>query len=434
MRFPKMTILGALAACLALCVDTAIAQKTNENPNSAKEAGTSDPFGGGNTTESVDDVSIVRVYNVSDLIATPPNYPYQPGLPTTAEPAATSVLGGAGLGGGLGGGGGGFGGSGQGGGGGAGFFAVPTTGSPSDAVATVHHQMGGGGGFAGPPVDNSEMLLNELVDLLMETVGSNWGGDDSNGWQYDIRLFKQMLVVRQTNEVHKQIEAFLKDLRKQSGSSTMLTVQVHWVPIESGQTLADFQEATQSRTPSTNPEDQTIARDFIDEHLARASYQGQITCHNGQTVHLTSGARRMVIRGATPSVGFGSAAYTPEVTYPHIGTIVQVKPSLNAEQNTVSLDIWSTVTGWDEPGEPVQIAAEFNRVKSDQGETGGGKAQAVIDRINMPTQHLATSIRVPLDTPTIVGTLTTNQSADTGEKSSSKQLVMVVHVTANETN
>ena len=431
MRFPKMTILSALAVCLAPWADTAIAQKTNENPNSAKEAGTSDPFGGGNNARTADDVSIVRVYNVSDLIATPPNYPYQPGLPTTAEPAAASVMGGAGFGGG----GGLGGGSGQA-GGGAGFFAVPATTSSSDAAATVHHQFGGGGGgFATPTADeNKEILLDELLNLLTETVGANWGDDDPNGRSYDVRLFKQMLVVRQTEDVHKQIEVFLKDLRKQSGSSQMLTVRVHWVPVESVRTLAEFQEATQSLTPPTKPDDQEIARVSIDEHLANASYQGQITSHSGQTVHLTSGARRMVIRGATPSVGFGSAAYTPEVTYPHIGTIVQVKPSLNAEQNTVSLDIWSTVTGWEDPGEPVQLAAEFNRVKSDQGETGGGKAQAVIDRINMPTQHLATSIRVPLDTPTIVGTLTTNQSADTDEKSSSKQLVMVVQVTSNETN
>ncbi len=390
--------------------------------------------GGFNENQQEDDVGVIRVYNVSDLLVSPPNYPYEPGLPTTEQtPAASNFGGTGGFGGGFGGGGGGgLGGDGQG-GGGTGFFAVPSRTSKPIGATQVYHQFGGGGLGGGSPqaaVSTSQQIeeaLFSLEELLRSSIAeSSWDTEDSNGDDYRIRIYKSMLVIRQTESVHKQIEAFLKELRQQSGASTMLTVRVHWVPIESVRGLKELHEQIDFVRAQKELNDQ------FEETLATADYRGEITCYSGQTVHLASGARRMVLLGATPSVGFGSAAYTPEVAFPHIGTIVQVTPSLDADRNTVSMNLWSTVTGWEEPGEPVKLSAEFNAVKSDQGETGGGKTQAVIDRVNMQTRHLATSLRVPLDVPTIVGTLTNDQSPGNNEQPSTKQLALIVEVSTSE--
>ena len=426
MRIPRMTAFALLTVSLIQSGDLANAQVDEKAKKNATSKNSFTPFSAGSEEQREGSLAIVRVYNIADLLSSPPNYPYEPGLPTTGNAPAAAGLGGFGGGGFGGGGGGGTGGGGQAAGGGAGFFAVPTT----------HHQFGGGGlggagGLGGGPVEDETLALEILMDLIFETVGSNWGEEDANGRAYEIRDYKQMLVVSQTASMHEQIESFLQELRKHSGADTMLTVQVHWLPMVEGETMEEFQQATEAlRQKDAKAADEQ--QKLIAEQLKDASYYGRITCHSGQTVHLASGSRRMVIRGATPSVGFGSAAYTPEVAYPHIGTIVQVKPSLNAEKNTVSLDIWSTVTGWEEPGEPVQLTAEFNRVKSDQGETGGGKAQAMIDRVNMPTRHLATSVRLPLGVPTIIGTLTNDQSPSNNEKPSTRQLVLVVEVTASD--
>ena len=166
------------------------------------------------TTRTAAEESVVtRIYNVRDLLE---------GL--EPRPADVGALGG--------GGGGGFGGL----GGGGGAFSVPPGVLPAMSGASLVQFGGGGGGLGGggaggggfgggglgggggqaAPPGRLIYPVDDLIDLLLNVTG---GMDNGGPWNEiegaggDILPFNGLLAVRQTAEVHRQIEAVLADLR-----------------------------------------------------------------------------------------------------------------------------------------------------------------------------------------------------------------------------
>ena len=154
------------------------------------------------TSAAAEDVLLTRIYNVRDLLE---------GLePRPADPGAAAGRQG----------GGGQGGGGLGGGGGA--FSVPPGFVPSLSNA-VAGQFGGGGGAAEKkPCPDGRLIypVDDLIDLLLNVTG---GSDNGGAWVEtegiggEVRQFDGLLAVRQTAEVHRQIEAVLADLRAADG-------------------------------------------------------------------------------------------------------------------------------------------------------------------------------------------------------------------------
>ncbi|HEX7447392.1 MAG TPA: hypothetical protein VF306_07595 [Pirellulales bacterium] len=186
-----------------------------------------------------------------------------------------------------------------------------------------------------------------------------------------------------------------------------------------------------------------------------------------------------------PVVGGSGVGYQPLTSTPHIGAMLQVTPSLLPGGDAAVVDLQSTVTRWDltaaEGGSPSYVpvapahddeTGEADRENTNkkpprrrsseeggmgmggmptmpgmgggmpmmQGMMGGMMPNAApkksevnpvpIDRVNIVAQQLATSLRVPLNRPVLVGGMTF--PGVEGSPASDEQLYLVLEVTAHD--
>ena len=384
---------------------------------------------------------ILKVYRVADLFTPRPDYPYQSGLPTTES--LTPAYGGLG---GLGGGGVGFGGGGAGGGGGlgglggagggfggGGLFQVPDT---VPRVAQFGGEDGGlGSGAGGLGMDIGGMMgsgfgeeslrftRNDLVNAITSSVMPETWTDV--GGEGVCTPLGGLLLIKQTPEAHQQIEQLLGDIRTEGGSSQTVTVDATWLAL----TSEDFEKLVPKQDGGLAAVDPALVKELAAKN---PSHQGRITCYTDQTVHLVSGNRRTVIYSATPTVGFGSVGYTPQVVVPNEGLLLQVRPTVEADRKSAVLNVISTRTEWkDAP--PVTIKSEFQGASKDGMTTKGGTSEIAVDRVNLNTQHLGTTVRVPIGQPVLIGGLSkVVVDENTPAEFAEQQFYLIVKLTLNE--
>lgn len=366
----------------------------------------------------------VQVYDVSDIVSLRPDYPYRGAiLPTTLEGRPGASGGGAGgMGGGMGGGG--FGGGGLGGGMGGGLFQIA---DPDGTAGGL-----GGGGFAGPAIVSSgggmgvetagpSVTMDDLINAIQATIDAEW--QDIDGVGGVIARLGTNLIIRQTPGVHEQIQHLLTALGTSGAGSAAVTIEAHWL-------LLGPEELAQLVPRNDKQQSTRIDRTALKELGDKASiYRGRITCFSNQTVHMVSGKRRTVVTGAIPTVGLGASAYQLILTYPNTGVLLQVRPSLLPDRRAAILNITSTVTAWEDAGGPVRIGATSLPGEKHGVPLAGGTAETSIDRVNMPTQHLETALRMPVGEPVLVGGMTVPQG-DAAEKS--LQLYLIVEITTDK--
>jgi hypothetical protein len=278
-------------------------------------------------------------------------------------------------------GGGGFGGGGLGGLGGGGFF-----------------QIGGGGGIPVPfSSDQADTDLNELIQVIQTSIAPNtW---NISGGEATIVALGTSLVVRQTPDAHKEIEGLLEALSQMSDRQTMVTVRAFLITLPPGTTLNMDSKAAMS----------------IDELQKSAEVSDEITCFSGQRVHLAKGQRRNVVTSVTPVVSALAVGYQPHLACVHIGTLLEFTTTVDPGGKSATLDVRCTVTEWNAAGDPIRIISEYvpgeAQTQMATAMTRGGRSEGTIDRVNIGTRQLATTVRVPVTVegepaaPVIVGTL-----------------------------
>lgn len=347
---------------------------------------------------------VTRVYQLADMLAVTPDYVYRGSkLPTTeSEGVGLRIpFGGAG--------GGGFGGGGRGGGG---FFQVDDLGVLPGSAAS----RGSGSELS------SRFEKKDLIDVIRSTIKpSSWevvGGPGS------IAFLGTLLVVHQTPDVHKKLRDFLTTLRSEGGTRQSVNVHAYWLLLDSDQ-LARLQ-------PQTDDGRVRIDRQVLEAFVrADTSLRGQITCFSGQKVYIVSGRRRNVVTGAIPVVG-SRVGYQPVSAIPNIGALLQVLPLLLPNQGAAILDLQSTVTEWQGPAESFKFTTHsestqakdahqaleqaLGSVQSAGGESPAGETSLSIDRVNLVAQQLATTLRVRVGRPILVGGLTVVPSEDVDQQ------------------
>jgi hypothetical protein len=395
---------------------------------------------------------VIRVYRVIDLVAPVPNYPYEgtflPGMSRTTPGTAgstglyTNAANGPGIG--MGGMGGGMGGGmigGMGGGMGGGMFRVNDVYLAQQAGAGQSPAAGGGGGIGGgvvvgggvvaggggmgggmarnmmqvaPAKSSIRITMGSLMNAITSLIEPDtW---DDNGGPASIHPVGGALGISQTVATHAKIEEFLTALRQESGTLRTLSVNAHWLKLDDAQ-LAKLQGAGEKKRA-------TATGDITRERLAALPAEthaatGRIACFSGQTVHVISGLMETKLQGAVPVVGGpNGAAYQPTITAPHLGTLLQISASLLPGDEAVLVDLHSSVTNWEDGGDPVKLI----------GADDEGDAVVQIDRLKLGAQQLATSLRVALGKPTLVG----GMSDPTAEAGDAQNLYLVVEVTASE--
>jgi hypothetical protein len=414
---------------------------------------------------------VTKVYPVADLVFTAPNYPFQgisvPGVTSKSE-LSESGAGGGGAGG-FGGGGGGLHGGGFGGGGlgGGGGFNVPPESNPR-----LLPEHGGGafsvtdGGAAGSirPIDR---LTQAIQTSIRPEMWSDHGGPGT------IVALGDRLIITQTKEIQDAIRDLLTALRSSGGARSTVTVRAWWLRLDMSQYQQLLAEMPVSSPPQVNRKQ--LEKLAVD----RAADYAEVTCFDGQTVHVISGRFRNAITSVIPVVGQaerpnsngnevqlaaidlavakktvftalendegaqrsasegsdlllaaagdagggaespaklpggltseGVVGYQPLLTTQHAGAMLEITPTRLPDSKAIVLDLRSIVNRWDEkPESPV----EFRNVVK-------------LDRTNIVSQQLATTLKLPVRQPVLVGgmSLQPGTAADAEGKS---QLYLVI--------
>ena len=448
----RQSILAAVLALIAASCQTANAQYAERGASSKR------------ATSAASDVKfITKVYRVDDLILPSPNYPFRgTWLPEMTDGRNETSGGGGsfhkraksgGVMGGMGGmmpGGGMYGGMGGAGGGG------------EESMMPMGGMMGGAGpgGSAGgeKKVLRGGNSFTLTADDLIEAVATfiepgSWDAQGAGDRGAEIGRLGNSLVVRHSTEVHKQIEEFLQALREDNTAMQTLTIEAHWLLLDNDQ-LAKLKAVIANGGP-------------IEDAASNEPYRGQVTCFNGQTVHIVSGRLQTVLQGGIPVVsGGGAVGYQPTMITPHVGAMLEITPTLLPGGKAAIVNIQSSVTRWDRPGAAAQFggAGAISESNQDQPEskeksrapvgTGGAEggvgagesagmmmsmmggmsghvSQPVqVDRINVVAQQLATSLRVPLAKPVLVGGMTFPGSE--GTQTADSQLYLVIKISVAE--
>lgn len=291
----------------------------------------------------------------------------------------------------------------MGGGMGGGMFRVP------DHLAQVGAVPGGGRAVAPglqPRAGTPRIDMDTLIDAITTIVEpSTW---DEVGGPGSVAPIGGALAIAQTAAVHAKVQEFLDSLKREIGTLRMLTIEARWLDLD-GEQLATLRGGPGAAQPSS-------AVEVVDAAALAAlppdteRYAGRISCFNGQTVHLISGRLETVINGAIPVVGGGTPAYQPVMFAPHLGVLLQITPAALPDGDGVLVDLHSSVTRWEKSSR----AAHF-------GTAPDSGVVIDVDRINVTAQQFATSLRMPLDQPVLVGGITFPRGDEAGRDASAAE-------------
>jgi len=376
---------------------------------------------------------VLRTYAVGDLVINIEDHPYSDSLQRSPS-----------IGGGFGGGGGGMGG-----GGGGGMFSVPEDagqvggilGGPSIHPLASSAAMGGGGtnrfqlaqfgggvdrggpggGMgSGDSAPSASITIADLLRVLVNTVAADtW--TVNGGGEGQVEPLGTTLVVWQVPRVHERISELLDKLREGSAERRSVTIDARWLMLNSDE-LDSLLLPDQKGVPQ-------VDRKRLAELTRRpGSIRGITNCLSSQLVYVLSGTMKNVVSGYIPVVGSLDApdhdvqlagetgpriqlvaqaapaagnsravGYQPIVERPNFGALLEIRPTLvplaQPEVGAV-VDLKSTVT----------VAGDMrNGAPMD---TTSGQIAPQVDRIAIETQEFATTLRMPLGKPILVGGLT----------------------------
>ena len=334
--------------------------------------------------------------------------------------------------------------------------------------------MMGGGGVSFTELEDGDSFSLTMSNLIHAIIGFieplSWN-ENNPEMEADIGRLGSALVVRQTEENQQQIGAFLEALRQENSATQTLSVEAQWL-------LLDSEQLAELKAGGRKLDRKALAR--LDEGVRQ--YRGQVSCFNGQTVHIVSGHLQTVLQGAVPVVGASSVAYQPTMFTPHVGAMLEITPTVLPGAKAAIINVQSSVTRWDSPGAAGELgggeagigtgggagigagggavdeaggspggpgssrakkptaAPGFGAMPGMPGMSGMASMQAMgaghpapamhIDRLNVAAQQLATSLRVPLNQPVLVGGMTF-PSSDESQAHRNRQLYLIVEISTD---
>lgn len=373
-----------------------------------------------------------RVYRVRDFVLPTPNYSFQGiDLPSTDRTAKQGPAVGGGQ---------------QG-----GFFRV----GDSALMQQGGGGMGGmsGGGFPATPGNSGHHEFRITMDDLIETVVATiepetWQDVGGSG---SIAELGGLLVIQQTSDVHQQIVRLLESLAKQGAAPKSMTIYAYWLQLD-GNAIETLKKKQDLAAMITQLADRIVAR-------------GQISCFDGQSVHIVAGNLKSGVTSWTPVVGQANAptqaniasrqaprqqtvavstselskqrvtylaqfegqaiggfnsilgkgdrsvGYRPEIKAINVGTMLQVTPVLSNAENLVALDVHNIV---------VSPPANKDATVNFEGQQ--------IDRINVNAQQFRTTLQIPINETRIVGGISLQPTG--GQPS--KQLYLLMQVSPDK--
>jgi hypothetical protein len=260
--------------------------------------------------------------------------------------------------------------------------------------------------------------MSQLIDAVTNIIEPlSW---DEGGGEGRIEPIGGALAIRQTAAIQSQVKEFLEALRREGGTLRSLIINARWLMLDNDQ-LARLASSVEAGKQSVAVNREALRA--LPPETQRLA--GQITCFNGQTVHIISGELESVVQGFIPVVGGNEVGYQPVVLTPHLGVLLQVTPTVLPGEDAVLVDLHSSVTRWDRPATVDRPQKPSEKPKSSKV----AEFPAPLDRLRLAAQQFATCVRVPLDQAALVGGMTF-PGGEPGKQEG--QLYLVLEVRSNE--
>ncbi|MEI8383726.1 MAG: hypothetical protein WCJ09_26670, partial [Planctomycetota bacterium] len=313
--------------------------------------------------------------------------------------------------------------------GGGGFFNVgPTTATASSlkSAATMGTSVAGQAGNNG----NVKSAQEEMIQVIRETIKPEI-------WKEGAKITKlgNAFVISADEEAHEQIEALLNLFRARWGTLRTVSVRAWWLTLSAAELRPLLDSPTEKVSPDGPPVFGVVGEDAWNELLQnweqaddndahRLRYQATLTCYNGQTVSAVSGTQdlavtRMETLVTTSDGDKAQVGYQPEVSLIQQGLAFQVTPAANVTGKTVLLDVHSRLS---------LTGNEVDAMKKRGSDVIFPEDVArPIDRRRINIHRLATTARVPVDRPYLIGGMSM-PAADTD----GLQLYLFVKVSVQE--
>jgi hypothetical protein len=308
--------------------------------------------------------------------------------------------------------------------------------------------------------------MEDLIDTITITVKpQSW---DYVGGPGSISPIGGMLIISQTQEVHREVEVLLENLRASNPGLKVVTIRATWLLLN----LKQLNELTSSKPGKEGG----IDRKALEEMAGKAKgYIGAITCFSGQTVHIASGRSHSAVVGAIPVVGAAGwdgkgagfepilsaknesgsqkwtvnaqttdnsglfanprgVGYQPIMNSPQSGAVLQITPQLLPNTQAILLDLCTSVTRAEISPNPIRFlggdSPDAPKSSDDKSPARGGQSGMNLDRVNTVVGQLATTLIVPVGEPMLIGGLTREPATDEQEAASTPQLYLFIEATA----
>ncbi|PAY20152.1 hypothetical protein CKO51_07840 [Rhodopirellula sp. SM50] len=224
-----------------------------------------------------------------------------------------------------------------------------------------------------------EALEQVVLDHLSDD-DTEWLNIDGAGGK--LSIVASMMIVTHTQAVHTRVTQLLDLLRVGNNTSPTVQIDVRIVEVGSEQSATALASDAASLEKLAN-----------DSSAARLS----LRCDNHRAAKVSSGLRRSYVVSLTPVVGSNGSidvttgnqtAYRPETYSPLLGLFGRIKPEIDADGKKGRLHLG------------IQLASGPEEVVSATFGTGQS-----IDRVELETAELATSIATDADTWTLAGSV-----------------------------
>ncbi|WP_166830682.1 hypothetical protein [Thalassoroseus pseudoceratinae] len=347
----------------------------------------------------------IRVYDLSDLFTIAPAYPaqYEDAISTNGGFGQMFSAGGTPTG------------SGGGGFGGAGFFNVQSTrGLASKSSVKTSQQFGA---VTGDP-SSMQTTMDHLTAAIQQTISPELWDEDGV-----ITQLGSNLLISADDHTHQQISDLLNLFRKRWGTLRTVSVQAWWVWLDEGELTELLADPNQPIGPEDRQAFGLIEPDnwrkYLVDHAAakneknaesQPGWHAVITCYNGQTVHTLAGGQHRFLTNMMPVMGQEVMGYQPQMNLLQTGAALQLTPVTNTTGQTVLLDVRSRVCLLNES----KVMEKVEQIAGENNEPA--QLKAVVDRPRVDLQKIATTVRVPVDTPMLIGGMTFADRPQTGEK------------------
>ena len=350
----------------------------------------------------------IRVYDLSDLFTIAPAYPaqYEDAIstggvfgevfPGGGTPSATGGQGGFG--------------------GGAGVFSVPSTQGLHTRTGVKTMQQFGA--VTGDP-SSMQTTMDHLTTAIQQTISPELWDEDGV-----ITQLGSNLLISADDNTHQQISDLLNLFRKRWGTLRTVSVQAWWVWLSEDELTVLLADPNQPIGPEDRQafgliEPKAWRKHLTDQAAAKkedkansqAGWHAIITCYNGQTVHTLAGGQHRFLTNIMPVMGQEVSGYQPQMNLLQTGAALQLTPVTNTTGQTVLLDVRSRVCLLAESPKAME-----KMEKMIDGNNEVAQLKAAVDRPQVDIQKLATTVRVPVDTPMLIGGMTFAARPQTGGK------------------